>query len=94
MSVYLITWDLNKEGVNYSVARKGVLKQIEALDHIKDDGLDSVVFVSTLWSVKQVFDHVRAALDDDDCLFVTQIEKGGHQGWMSKSTWSWINNRL
>lgn len=93
MAVYLVTWDLNKEKTNYAAAREKVIKHLSRYEHIKDDGLDSVWFISTNWSADQISDDVRTVMDDNDRLIVTQLQAGYRQGWLSKNVWDWINAR-
>ena len=94
MSVYLVTWNLNKEGAAYSQARDAFLRQLGTYENTKDDALETVRFVSTSSTASTVSDHLRQKLDDNDRLFVTKLDRGNHQGWLSKSTWEWINARL
>jgi hypothetical protein len=94
MSVYLVTWDLNKEKPNYAQARENLIAHLRRYQHIKDPGLDSVWFISTSSSADQVSADVRTKMDDNDKLVVTQLVTGQHQGWLGKSIWDWINTRL
>lgn len=94
MSVYLVTWDLNREKLNYPQARAAFLKHLEAYENTRDSRLDSVRFISTSSSADQVDSYLRQKLDDDDRIMVTQLVRGGHQGWLDKEVWDWINQRL
>lgn len=94
MSVYLVTWDLNREKPNYAQARSAFVKHLEAYDNTRDGGLDSVRFISTANSADQVDSYLRQKLDGNDRLFVTKLVRGGYQGWLSKDVWDWINQRL
>jgi len=94
MSVYLVTWDLNREKPNYPQARTAFLKHLEAYENTRDSRLDSVRFISTSSSADQVDSYLRQKLDDDDRIMVTQLVRGGHQGWLDKEVWNWINQRL
>ncbi len=94
MSVFLVTWDLNKEKPNYAQARAAFIANLETFDNVKDSGLDSVRFVSTDWTAGLVSDDLRKRLDDNDRLFVTKLTSGSHQGWLSQAVWDWINARL
>lgn len=94
MSVYLVTWDLNKEKLNYERARQEFITNLEGFENTKDSGLDSVRFISTDWDVHKVSDDLRSKLDDNDRLFVVEIKNGNHQGWLSEKVWDWINARL
>ena len=94
MSVFVVTWDLNREKPNYAQARASFVKHLEAFDNTRDAGLDSVRFISAASSAAEIEGHLRQKLDADDRLFVTRLIAGGHQGWLSKSVWAWINQRL
>lgn len=94
MSVYLVTWDLNREQSNYAQARQNLIAHLSRYQHIKDPGLDSVWFVSSDWSANQVDADVRTKMDGDDRLFVTKLTQTQHQGWLDKGVWDWINARL
>ena len=94
MSVFVVTWDLNREKPNYAQARATYVKHLEAYENTWDDGLDSVRFISTANSAAQVDAYLRQKLDANDRLFVTRLISGEHQGWLTKSVWDWINQRL
>jgi hypothetical protein len=94
MSVYLVTWDLNKEKPNYTDARAKFLARINQYENASDARLDSVRFVSTTQSAEQLSDSLRTALDNDDRIIVTKLVTGSHEGWLATDVWSWINARL
>lgn len=94
MSVYLVTWDLNKEKPNYAQARENLITHLSRYQHIKDRGLDSVWFISTDSSADQVDADVRTRMDNNDRLVVTKLVRGQHQGWLGQDIWDWINARL
>ncbi len=94
MSVYLVTWDLNRERQNYAQARQNLIAHLSKYDHIKDPGLDSVWFISSSASADGLSADIRASLDDNDKLVVTKMVTGQHQGRLSKFVWDWINTRV
>lgn len=94
MSVYLVTWDLNKEKSNYAAARNVFLTTLNDFDNIRDPALDSVRFISTPWSADQVSNHLRTGLDNNDRIVVTKMVSGEHQGWLHQDVWTWIDARL
>jgi hypothetical protein len=94
MTVYVVTWNLNKEKSNYSAARTAFIQQLESYTNKADSGLESVRFISTNQSADQVDAHLRKKLDANDRLLVSKMNNGEHQGWLSKDTWEWINARL
>lgn len=94
MGVYLVTWDINKARQNYAQARQALITHLERYDHIKDQGLDSVWFISGDSTADQIDADVRTKLDNNDRLVVTRLVSGQHQGWLDPSVWKWINARL
>ncbi|QOG06536.1 hypothetical protein IGS74_18825 [Aureimonas sp. OT7] len=94
MAVYLVTWDLNRQRQNYAEARARLIQHLQRYENIKDDGLDSVVFVSSTADANAVCTDIRAVLADSDKLVVTRMVAGQHQGWMAPNVWNWINVRL
>lgn len=88
--VYLVTYDLNKPGKDYST----LYTALRQYDYIRDNGLDSVWFVSTNWTANQIYEHLRVHLDRTDRIIITQMRGGEHQGWMHQNIWAWINARL
>lgn len=94
MSVYIITWNLNKERSNYEQARKDLLKQFDNYENIGDPGLETVRFVSTTQSADQVSGFLRQKMDSNDRVFVSKLRIGEHQGWLTQNVWDWINKRM
>lgn len=94
MSVYLVTWDLNKEKSGYHTARENFLNNLKTFEHTKDPGLDSVYFVSTEWSADEVSDDLRSEMDKNDKIVVVKLLKGNHQGWLNSEVWDWVNSRI
>lgn len=94
MAVYVVTWNLNQERSNYDAARRAFLQHLERYDNTKDSGLESVRWISTPNTASQVVDDLRARLDANDRIFVSQVVRGNHQGWLSNSVWDWINARI
>lgn len=94
MAIYVVTWDINREKPNYAAARTAFIAHIDRYDHTKDRGLDSVRFISTVWTAEQIRDDLRTKLDGDDRLFICQINKGQNDGWLAKAVWKWIHARL
>jgi hypothetical protein len=94
VAVYVVTWNLNKEGAAYQHARTAFLNQLAKFENVADPGLDSVRFISTMNSASEISDFLRYKLDGNDCLFVSKLASGTQDGWMAQATWNWINARL
>lgn len=94
MSVYLVTWDLNKERSNYNQARQNLIAHLTRYPHIKDPGLDSVWFIQSAGTAAAVTADIRTGMDNNDKLVVTRLVSGQHDGWLNKVVWEWINARI
>ncbi|EUB72773.1 MULTISPECIES: hypothetical protein [unclassified Pseudomonas] len=94
MAVFMVTWNLNKERGNYAQARQAFIQHLDRYQNVSDPGLESVRWLNSAATATQVSDDLRLKLDVNDRIFVTKINEGEHQGWLSKSVWEWINARL
>lgn len=94
MSVYLVTWELNKAKPNYNEARARFIAKLGRYDYIKDSGLDTVVFISSTSTAYQMSEDLRSALDNNDRLFVTKLNRNEHAGWLEQDVWKWIDARI
>lgn len=93
MRLYLITYDLNAEGKDYT----GLYQKI------KEIAPQAWVHpMESIWCIKVpdtdfpqanfIFDKLKPFIDSNDNLFVVEITGKDRQGWMSKSFWSWLKN--
>lgn len=94
MSVYMVTWNLNKEHANYTAARTAFIKQLDSYSNKADSGLESVRFLQTDQTADQVSNFLCQNLDSNDRLLVSKMNVGQNQGWLLNETWEWINSRL
>lgn len=94
MAVYLVTWNINRDKSNYSAVRAAFLKGMDAYENKQDSGLETVRFLSTTENADAITNRLRKNLDDNDRLFVANVNNGQHQGWLEQETWNWINARL
>lgn len=95
MSVYLVTWNLNKEGQHYSAARTKFLTGFTGLDSsYAGKTLDTVALVNTPSTAIQLYNHLVKNLDTNDRLFVTKIFKGMYHGWLDLPVVNWLTARL
>lgn len=94
MAVYVLTWNLNKEGRHYSEAREALLQLLAAYDCLMDDKLETVAFISTDEDAEDISEHVADAFDDNDRYFVTRIHSNDYQGQLTSDMWGWISDRL
>lgn len=94
MAVFMVTWNLNKERGNYGQARQSFIQHLDRYPNVGDQGLESVRWLNSNATATQVSDDLRLKLDVNDRIFVTKVNNGEHQGWLSKDVWEWINARL
>lgn len=93
MAVYLVTWNLNKEGAAYNAARAAFIKQLETYPNCADGGLETVRFIQTDQTAQTVNDFLRQKMDANDRLFVTKLVAGQRAGWLEQDTWNWLEAR-
>ena len=84
MTVYCVSYDLNKAGQNYS-ALYDELKASPGWWH----NLDSTWLVSTQESADQLCDRLLRHLDQNDRLLVIKVVKP-FQGFLTEEAWEWI----
>lgn len=94
MSVYVVTWNINRNKSNYNAIREAFLKLVSTYQSKADSGLETIRFISTTESADTISAKLRKALDDNDRLLVSRMNSGQHQGWLDQETWDWINARL
>lgn len=89
--VYMITYDLNKQGQDY----ENVIKAIKDASN----GVwctfwkSSYLIKSNLTSADDVFKMIRPYLDPNDKLLVIEV-KNNRQGWLEQEEWDYINNSI
>lgn len=89
--VYMVTYDLNKQGQKYD----------EVIDAIKDASTgvwctfwkSSYLIKSNLTSANAVFEKIQPYLDSNDRLLVIEV-KNNKQGWLSEKNWDYINKSI
>ena len=89
MATYVISYDLNKQK-NYP-ALYGAIKSFGTWCH----PMDSTWLVVSDWDAVQVRNHIWAAMDRDDTLLVTRVQKGD-SAWagMNSTVTKWFHSNL
>lgn len=87
MSVYVVSYDLNKTGKDY----KGVFEVLKSFGYCKY--LDSTWLISTNLTASQVWDKLEPHIDKDDCLLIIKVTAEYH-GWLPTEAWDWIKKHL
>lgn len=88
MSVYCVSYDLNKAGQNYN-ALYDELKKSPGWCH----PLDSTWLISTRETAQQLSDRLRRHLDNNDTLLVIGVTKE-YAGWLQQTTWDWMRQHI
>ena len=94
MAAYLVTWNLNKERSNYDAARRMLISLIQQYDYTFDPGLESVRFILTSQTANQVYDRLKSALDGNDRIIISKMNRKEYWGQLNPTVWSWIDARL
>lgn len=89
--VYMITYDLNKAGKDYS----GVYEAIKSAStgvwcHYWDS---TWLIKSNYQSANDVFSGIEPHLDSNDRCFVVEV-KNNKQGWLTQEQWDYINKQI
>ena len=94
MSVFLVTWNLNKERSNYDEARRQLLAHLGRYPNIHDPKLETVWFLEAASTGHDLAEDIRTKLDSNDRLFVTQLHRGHYGAWIGKNVLEWIEAKL
>ena len=88
MNIFMISYDLNKPGQNYSKVRE-TIESFGAWCHY----LESTYLIKTYSSIETVTHAISRHLDGSDRVIVCKVNKPIH-GWLSDKQWQWINTNL
>lgn len=88
MNIFMISYDLNKPGQNYSKVRE-TIESFEAWCHY----LESTYLIKTYSSIETVNEAISKHLDGSDRVIVCKVDKP-IQGWLTDEQWKWINTNL
>ncbi len=94
MAVFVIVWNLNKEGAAYADVRAKFFELLSKTDYSYSSTLETTAFVSTASNVDQIYDYFRQAMDDNDRLLVSLLVEGYYKGWLDKTQTEWISARM
>lgn len=93
MAVFVVTWNLNREGANYDTRRAALIKQIEKYVNKSDPGLESVRWIQAT-TAEELSKDLLQRLDKNDRLFVAQLHRGYYYGYLDNAVWDWISPKL
>lgn len=89
--VYLITYDLNKQGQDYENVINAIKEASTGVwcSYWKS----SFLIKSNLESANDVFSKIKPYIDGNDRVLVIEV-KNNKQGWLSKDQWKHINESI
>ncbi|MDO9315159.1 MAG: hypothetical protein Q7T97_11490 [Burkholderiaceae bacterium] len=88
MTVYCVSYDLNKAGQNYNSLYEE-LKKSPGYWH----RLDSTWLVSTNETADQLSNRIRLHIDGNDSLLVIKVVRA-YAGWLPKDAWEWMDQHV
>lgn len=94
MSVFLVTWNLNKERDNYDQARRTFIQHLDRYPNVRDPGLESVRWLESAATAAQIYNDLRIKLDKNDRIIITKLTGGEYFGWLNEDVVDWIQKRL
>lgn len=89
MAAYMITYDLNKQGKDYSGVHQAIKDSSVAWCHY----WDSTWLIKSNLTPDQICDKIKSHLDGDDRLIIIEV-KNNYQGWMTEEQWKWIRENI
>ena len=87
MAVLLVTYDLNKQGQNYSK----FLEVVKSYAWVRLS--ESSYAIETSKSPDMVYRELKPFADENDSFLIIGL-KNPHQGWIEKSVHDWLNQKL
>lgn len=85
MTKYIVTYDLNKLGQDYS----GLISAIKAYPYSYP--MKSAWFIKTNKAAREINEDLRRFIDVNDCLFISEIS-GNKGGWLGQKDWDFLNS--
>lgn len=95
LKFFAIIYDLRQPGRKYN-------ELYDAIKEMAGDGnwqhpMESIWVVAvsqfSYKTIESMYEKLRPQIDDNDSLFITQIDRTDHQGWMPKSFWTWFKEK-
>lgn len=87
--IYSISYDLRQPGRDYTQ----LYDAIKNMDSDFQHPLESNWFIRSINDASEIYEILRPYIDDNDLLFVVEIDKSNRQGWMLKTFWEWIKKQ-
>jgi hypothetical protein len=88
MSLYCVSYDLNKAGQNYAALHKELENSTNWWHH-----LDSTWLIYTTEDASRLADRLRKHIDKNDSLLVIRVRRD-YTGWLPQEAWDWIEQYI
>ena len=85
-SYYIIAYDLHQPGQNYKLVEEKIA-QLEETCKI----LNTTWIAKTKRTAREIFDLVKPALDQNDCIFIAKTDLSTSMWRLKSSVAPWIN---
>lgn len=86
--LYLITYDLKKDGRDYSSLTAALKLSPHWWHH-----MDNTWLVKTSETPEQVWNRLAPHMDKGDNMIIIQVTKN-YSGWLSQKAWDWIKTNF
>lgn len=94
MTLIVISYDLNREGANYSARDKAVIDKIKSLSPKWWHGQDSTWMIVTASTALDVAKAIWAVMGAKDNLVVVPAARGGAYAGFTGDTKTWLEQNL
>ena len=86
---YIISYDLKSPGRDYSSLYSAIKSVGDWLHPI-----ESMWIVWTIQDSNAIFNMLHPKMDVNDLLFISETNLQNRQGWLPKTSWEWMNQRV
>jgi hypothetical protein len=86
MAKYIVTYDLNKVGQDYS----NLIKAIKA--YPCSHPMESTWFVKANVTATDLYNDLSRFIDRNDSIFISEVSATNRNGWLNQSDWDFLNS--
>ncbi|MEK5167185.1 hypothetical protein NYE69_33425 [Paenibacillus sp. FSL R5-0527] len=87
MSVYVVSYNLNKAGQDYN----GLYEVLKSFGYCKY--LDSTWLIATNLTADQLWQRIQPHVDKNDRVLIIRVTNE-YSGWLPKPAWEWIKEHV
>lgn len=84
----VVCFDLKSEEADYE-GLQNAIRRVSGVDNAIGV-LGGVWLIDTVHSAREVYNMLRAYINNGDRIFVSTIAEKDRQGWIASSSWTWI----